>query len=47
MIDGFRYGFIGHPSALPLTGIAVSVAVNVVLLLMCHRLIRSGYRLKN
>ena len=47
MIDGFRYGFLGHLSALPLTGIGVSLLVNAVLLFMCHRLIRSGYRLKS
>ena len=47
MIDGFRYGFIGHPSSLPLTGVAVILVFNIGLLLLCHRLIRSGYRLKN
>lgn len=46
MIDGFRYGFIGHESALPLTGLAVVAATNAVLLAGCYLLVRSGYKLK-
>lgn len=46
MIDGFRYGFIGHESALPLTGLAVVAATNAALLLLCYLLVRSGYKLK-
>ena len=46
MIDGFRYGFIGHESALPLTGLAVVAVTNAVLLAGCYLLVRSGYKLK-
>ncbi len=46
MIDGFRGGFLGYTDANPLTGMSVLVAVNVVLLLLCYRLIASGYKLK-
>ncbi|SIT05046.1 ABC transporter permease [Insolitispirillum peregrinum] len=47
MIDGFRYGFIAHPDALPLTGLAVVGITDVVLLVACWLLVRSGYKLKN
>jgi ABC-2 type transport system permease protein len=46
MIDGFRYGFIGHADGSLAVGVAVLVAVNAALLLLCFRLIASGYRLK-
>lgn len=46
MIDGFRYGFIGHDAALPLTGLAVVTGTNVVLLTVCFAMIKSGYKLK-
>lgn len=46
MIDGFRYGFIGHESALPLTGLAVVGGTNVVLIIASYLLIRSGWKLK-
>jgi ABC-2 type transport system permease protein len=46
MIDGFRYGFIGHDSALPLTGLAVVGGTNVVLLILSYLLFRSGWKLK-
>lgn len=47
MVDGFRYGFIGHEAALPETGLWVVALTNVALVLACHVLIRSGYRLKS
>jgi len=46
MIDGFRYGFIGHADGSLAVGMAVLIAVNAALLLLCFRLIASGYRLK-
>ncbi|GAA0599678.1 ABC transporter permease [Caenispirillum bisanense] len=46
MIDGFRYGFIGHPDAMPLTGLAVVAATNVVLLAVTYVMFRTGYKLK-
>ncbi|MCF8482843.1 MAG: ABC transporter permease [Rhodospirillum sp.] len=46
MIDGFRYGFLGHESAMPITGLLVVGGFNVILAVACWALIRSGYKLK-
>ncbi|NQV45754.1 MAG: ABC transporter permease [Rhodospirillales bacterium] len=46
MIDGFRYGFIGQSDTNPMIGVAVLCGVNMVLWLICHRMIASGYKLK-
>ncbi|MHC8508963.1 MAG: ABC transporter permease [Rhodospirillales bacterium] len=46
MIDGFRYGFIGHADANPLLGLAVMTAVDAALWLICRRMFQTGYRLK-
>lgn len=46
MIDGFRYGFLGHDDALPLTGLAVVGVTNLVLLAASYLMLRSGYKLK-
>lgn len=46
MIDGFRYGFIGHDQATPLLGALVVLGVNAGLGLACWLLLRSGYKLK-
>ncbi|MDJ0944623.1 MAG: ABC transporter permease [Kiloniellales bacterium] len=46
LIDGFRYGFIGHADGLPGIGAAVVLAVNLALWLLAYRMIATGYRLK-
>ena len=46
MIDGFRYGFIDHADASPLLGVAVMIGCNLVLFFVCHRMLKSGYKLK-
>ena len=46
MIDGFRYGFIGHADAPVLLGMAVLAGLNAALLALCWRLFAIGYRLK-
>ena len=46
MIDGFRYGFIGHADGSLPVGLAVMVAANLALLWLTHRLFAVGYRLK-
>jgi ABC-2 type transport system permease protein len=46
MIDGFRYGFIGHADGSLAFGAAVLVGVNAALLLLSFRLIARGYKLK-
>ncbi|WP_086465992.1 ABC transporter permease [Oceanibaculum nanhaiense] len=46
MIDGFRYGFIGHADAPPLAGIAVMTGCNLALLAVSYTMLKSGYKLK-
>ena len=46
MIDGFRFGVIGHADGHPAAGLAVMIAINAILWLVCTRLLRSGYKLK-
>jgi ABC-2 type transport system permease protein len=46
LIDGFRYGFIGHAEGSIGTGVAVTSAIVVGLTLVCWRLFTVGYRLK-
>ena len=46
MIDGFRYGFIGHADGSLTAGVIVMIAANVGLWLLAHRLFSRGYRLK-
>ncbi|MEZ5668454.1 MAG: ABC transporter permease [Alphaproteobacteria bacterium] len=47
MIDGFRYGFIGHSDAPVWLGVAVLAAVDAALALAAWWLFRIGYRLKS
>ncbi|WP_020593136.1 ABC transporter permease [Kiloniella laminariae] len=46
MIDGFRYGFIGHADGNVIIGYLLLPCVNLLLWLLTHRLISIGYRLK-
>jgi len=46
MIDGFRYGFLGHHDGDLAVGFATVAGVDAALLLLCHRLIAAGYRLR-
>jgi ABC-2 type transport system permease protein len=46
MIDGFRYGFIGHADGSLVAGIAVLTATNLALWLLTWRMFAAGYRLK-
>ena len=46
MIDGFRYGFIGHADGPIWTGLAVMLVINAALIAFCHLLIARGYKLK-
>ena len=46
MIDGFRYGIIGHADASPLLGLAVLVLTNALLWWLTHWMFSSGYKLK-
>ena len=46
MIDGFRYGVIGHADGNLTAGLVVMIAINVVLWLVSTRMLHNGYKLK-
>lgn len=46
-IDGFRYGFIGQGDAGFWIGAAVMLVIDVVLFLVVHRMLVTGYKLKS
>ncbi|NIA71529.1 ABC transporter permease [Pelagibius litoralis] len=46
MIDGFRYGFIGHADGSLTIGLAVMALFNLFLWTVAHRMFATGYRLK-
>jgi ABC-2 type transport system permease protein len=46
LIDGFRYGFIGHADGSLAIGIAVLCGVNLLLWALAYRLFAAGYKLK-
>jgi ABC-2 type transport system permease protein len=45
-IDGFRYGFLGHPSTDPAIGVVVLALLSTAGLVCTYLVIRSGYKLK-
>ena len=46
MIDGFRYGFIGHADSNLWAGVAFTFVLNIALWAMCHAMFKSGYKIK-
>ena len=46
LIDGFRHGFIGSGDSNLLTGVAVTLGVNVALWTCTYYMFKSGYKLK-
>jgi ABC-2 type transport system permease protein len=46
MIDGFRYGFIGHADGSVIAGLAVLAFANIGLYALIHRLFAIGYKLR-
>ena len=46
MIDGFRYGFIGHADGSLTAGILIMLGANAVLIWLTWRLFATGYHLK-
>ncbi|MBM3538399.1 MAG: multidrug ABC transporter permease [Alphaproteobacteria bacterium] len=46
MIDGFRYGFIGHADSNLALGVALLVATDAALFALCHWMFRTGYKLR-
>ena len=47
MIDGFRYGFIGHAEGNVWIGVAMSAALTLFMSWACWRVFKSGWRLKS
>ena len=47
MIDGFRYGFIGHADASLLKGAIVLIVLNLILWIATLRMLVTGYKLKS
>jgi len=47
LIDGFRYGAVGVADADPALGLALTMALNLVLAAVCWRWLSRGYRLKS
>lgn len=47
LIDGFRYGFTGVFEISPMRGVYVTLALNIVLAIVCRQLLKSGYKLKS
>ena len=47
MIDGFRYGFIGHADGPLALGVGVIVTINLALWLVARWMFVSGYKLKS
>lgn len=46
MIDGFRYGFIGHSDGTLGLGVAVMLGINGFLWWLAWRMLKTGYKLK-
>jgi ABC-2 type transport system permease protein len=46
MIDGFRYGFLGHHDGSLALGLAMMTVVNAGLLWLCYWMFRTGYKLR-
>ena len=47
MIDGFRYGFIGHADGNVMVGLVMLVIVNILLTLLTLWMLRTGYKIKS
>lgn len=47
LIDGFRYGFIGHNDGSLVVGVVVVLLVDIGLWITCHWMFASGYKLKS
>lgn len=47
MIDGFRYGFIGHADGNVMIGLATLVGANILLAALSLWMLKSGYKIKS
>jgi len=46
-IDGFRFSFIGKSDSSLLIGSITLISVNIILLLLCYLMFKTGYKLKS
>lgn len=46
LIDGFRYGMTGHAESNLWIGVAMTLALNLVLFRLCWLMLKTGYRIK-
>ncbi len=46
MIDGFRYGFIGHSDADPLMGLSILFITNAMITALTYTMLKTGYKIK-
>lgn len=46
MIDGFRYGFIGHADGNVVIGLVMLLVVNILISLLTLRMFQTGYKIK-
>lgn len=46
MIDGFRYSFIGYSESPLLLGAIQLTVINALLILLCHWMLKTGYKIK-
>jgi len=46
-IDGFRYGFLGEADGNVLTGVIYTFILNLILFIICLKVLKSGWRLKS
>ena len=46
MIDGFRYGFLGTSDGNVTTGVVLIGVLNIILFIVCLRVLKTGWRLK-
>jgi ABC-2 type transport system permease protein len=46
LIDGFRYGFIGHAEGSLAVGVAMTIGLTLATGLVCFRMFQTGYKIK-
>ncbi|MFC3071129.1 ABC transporter permease [Phenylobacterium soli] len=46
LIDGFRYGFIGHAEGSLTVGVSLTLALTLVTGFVCYRMFATGYKIK-
>ncbi len=47
MIDGFRYGFTGHADGNLMMGAATLTIINLFLIVLSYRMVKTGYKIKS